>query len=186
MKNVTLTEFAEKAKTGGYIGIAYNVLDCQAFVERVLIDCGVRKSNGTVYDYKGSNSMWRNALSWKGTIAEAVAKYGELPVGFWLFTVKNDGGEVERGYHDNEGNAAHVGIYLGNGKAIHSTTGGVQLCDFPAARWTHCGLPKMLTFTTGTTPANTNTPTPTDTNADAIRARLDQINELCLQIRALL
>mgnify|MGYP003291983947 CR=1 FL=1 len=32
---------AEQAKTGGYIGIPYSKLDCQAFVEQVLRDTGI-------------------------------------------------------------------------------------------------------------------------------------------------
>lgn len=131
--------FADQAEHGGYIGIPYKTLDCQGFVERVLRDCGIKK------DWRGSNHMWRDALSWKGTVKDAIEKYGDVPVGAWLFTVKDDGGEVERGYHDTEGNAAHVGIRLQN-CAIHSTTGGVQFCAFPAARWTHCGLCKYIDY----------------------------------------
>lgn len=132
--------YAYQALNGGYIGIPYNKLDCQAFVEKVLEDCGIKK------DWRGSNDMWRNALSWRGTVDECKAKFGGIvPLGTWLFTVRHDGGEVERGYHDNMGNAAHVGIRIQDG-AIHSTTGGVQLCAFPASRWTHCGLCKYISF----------------------------------------
>ena len=131
--------YADQAEHGGYLGIPYNKLDCQAFVERVLKDCGISK------DWRGSNHMWRDALSWKGTVKECIEQYGDVPVGAWLFTVRDDGGEVERGYHDNEGNAAHVGIRIQNG-AIHSTTGGVQFCAFPAARWTHVGFCKYIDY----------------------------------------
>lgn len=135
MNKVNNIEFAKTAYGYKDSGIAYSVLDCQAFVEKVLSDCGVNRN------WKGSNHMWRNALSWKGTIDEARKKFGDIPKGIWLFTVANDGGEKERGYHDNEGNAKHVGIYTGLGKgAMHSSTGGVQECSFPATRWTHCGL----------------------------------------------
>ena len=92
--------------------------------------------------------MWRTALSWKGTIDEAIAKFGSVPVGAWLFTITHDGGEVARGYHDNEGNAAHVGIFTAKGKgAMHSTKGGVQECAFPdPKRWTHCGLASVIDY----------------------------------------
>ena len=70
--------------------IPYSKLDCQAFVERVLHDCGVD------YNWRGSNHMWRDALSWKGTISECMQKFGEVPSGAWLFTVKHDGGEIKR------------------------------------------------------------------------------------------
>lgn len=125
--------------------IPYSKLDCQAFVERVLHDCGVD------YNWRGSNHMWRDALSWKGTIAECMQKFGEVPQGAWLFTVKHDGGEVRRGYHDNEGNACHVGIYCGADLGVmHSTAGGVQLGVWPDPhRWTHVGLCRFIGYPSG-------------------------------------
>lgn len=91
-----------------------------------------------------------DALDWKGTIDEAIQKWGSVPVGAWLFTIKYDGGEVARGYHDDQGNAAHVGIFTAKGKgAMHSSTGGVQECAFPdPKRWTHCGLAKDIDYKT--------------------------------------
>ena len=141
MEKVSNLIYAYQAANGSYIGIPYSKLDCQGFVEKVLADCGIKK------DWRGSNDMWRNALSWRGTIEECKAKFGgKVPLGAWLFTIKHDGGEVERGYHDDQGNAAHVGIRIQDG-AIHSTTGGVQLCAFPdSKRWTHCGLCKYIDF----------------------------------------
>lgn len=134
-------EFAEKAYSYKDSKIPYKELDCQAFVERVLSDCGVKRN------WRGSNHMWRSALAWKGTPDECIADFGYIPKGAWLFTVAHDGGEKDRGYHDNEGNAKHVGIYTGMGKgAMHSTTGGVQECDFPATRWTHVGLAKDVDY----------------------------------------
>ena len=45
--------------------IPYSKLDCQAFVERILLDCGIR------HDWRGSNHMWRDALDcgavWRGS-----------------------------------------------------------------------------------------------------------------------
>ena len=111
--------------------IPYSQLDCQAFVERVLADCGIYRN------WKGTNDMWRNALSWKGTVDEAIAKFGTVPIG-----------EVRRGYKDGLGDAFHVGIYTGKGKgAMHSTAGGVQECAFPDRnRWTHVGLPNDIDY----------------------------------------
>ena len=136
--------FAEKAYEYRDSKIPYSKLDCQAFVERVLSDCGVSRN------WKGSNDMWRNALSWKGTIQDAIDKFGAVPPGAWLFTWVNDGGEVKRGYHDGLGNAKHVGICTLKGKgAMHSSTGGVQECAFPdPKRWTHCGLAKDIDYRT--------------------------------------
>ena len=121
---------------GNYIGIPYEELDCQAFVERVLKDCGEK------HDWRGSNHMWRDALSEKHKITNEMA----IPAGAWLFTIKQDGGEKERGYNDSEGNASHVGIYLGLSRVIHSTTGGVQWDDISRPRWTHYGLCKFIDY----------------------------------------
>lgn len=127
--------FAEQAYTYRDSHIPYKELDCQAFVEKVLHDCGVSRN------WRGSNDMWRSALKWRGTYTEALVKFGCIPRGAWLFTVKNDGGEKKRGYNDNDGNACHVGIFTGQGYgAMHSTTGGVQQCAGDDKRWTHVGL----------------------------------------------
>ena len=141
-------QYAKLAEDPKYNTLKYSNVDCQAFAKKVLKDLGVRKSNGAVYDWRGSNDMWRNALSWKGTIAEARKKFGTVPEGSWCFMVAHDGGEVPRGYHDNEGNASHVGIVVNDKTARDSTKGtgrdGVayrKLSDF-----THIGLPKMLDF----------------------------------------
>ena len=67
---LTGKEFAKQAQSSKYDGIKYSQADCQAFVELVLRDCGVRTSSGAVYNWKGSNDMWRHALKWKGTLAE--------------------------------------------------------------------------------------------------------------------
>lgn len=150
---------AEVALQGKYIGTPYSKLDCQALMEQLLTDVGVTHPN-----WRGSNHMWREALSSKGTVEAMKAICGgELPAGAWLFTVKNDGGEVERGYHDTEGNAAHVGMYLGNGKVIHSTTGGVQWDVITSSRWTHAGLCNLLDY------SNDSYPT-TDTKAEVEKA----------------
>jgi hypothetical protein len=110
----TGAEVAEQASSGGYVGIPYSTLDCQGFVEQVLKDLGIRKEDGTPYNWRGSNSMWRNYITWRGTIDECVQKFGRIPQGAFLFLLKNDGGERERGYHDELGNASHVGLYIGD------------------------------------------------------------------------
>ena len=137
---ITAEKYVEQARTGDYLGIPYSRLDCQALCEKVLADCGVH------VDWRGSNHMWREALSKKGKI-ENIA---QVPAGAWLFTIKNDGGEVDRGYHDDQGNAAHVGIYLGDSDVMHSTTGGktdgVQMDKITSKRWTHWGLCRYIDF----------------------------------------
>lgn len=128
------SEFAAYADNVKWIGIPYDQWDCQKFVEEML------RGVDAYHNWKGSNDMWRNAVTNKGTIKEVtLSQGGELLPGTWLFTIKNDGGEKDRGYNDNEGNAAHVGIYLGEGRVIHSTTGGVQWDVLTSRRWTHAG-----------------------------------------------
>lgn len=147
---ITGSQYAAQAMSDKYTGIPYSKLDCQAFVEEVLKDCGVRKPDGSVYNWKGSNSMWRTALSWKGTIDQAKTKYGCIPAGSWVFIVRNDGGEKDRGYNDNEGNAAHVGIYCRDGSdPVRDSTktsyrNGVGYRELKG--FTHVGIPKMLDF----------------------------------------
>lgn len=137
MGRVKASYVAEVALRGERIGTPYSTLDCQALVEQLLTDAGVRHPN-----WRGSNHMWREALSVKGVLD----KSRNILPGTWLFTVKEDGGEIARGYHDNEGNAAHVGMYLSDGKVIHSTTGGVQWDNINSRRWTHYGLCKLLDY----------------------------------------
>lgn len=155
---VTGAEYARQAQSSKYDGLSYDDADCQKFVELVLIDCGVRKEGGQPYDWKGSNSMWRNALSWKGTIEECIARYGEIPLGAWVFIVKNDGGEVERGYHDKEGNAKHVGIYVSQTdpeRAVRDST-ETRTRDGVGYRklegFNMVGLPKMIAYVAQTKP----------------------------------
>ena len=163
MLSVNHSVYAEQAMSDRYNGIPYSKLDCQAFVERVLNDCGVRKPDGTAYNWKGSNDMWRHALSWKGTLDECRALYGDIPVGSWVFIVKNDGGEKDRGYHDNEGNATHVGIYCKHTpEQVRDSTrtnkrDGVGYRELKG--FTHVGLPNVIDYSQTT-----------DTKSDAIDA----------------
>lgn len=127
------TDFVRQASGGGYIGTPYEELDCQAFVEKVLADCGVRRN------WRGSNDMWRNAVH------DQKAIDANPPPGAWLFTIKHDGGEDKSRYKDGV-NAAHVGIYIGDGVVIHSTRGGVQWDDIKSTRWTHYALANDIDY----------------------------------------
>lgn len=114
---VTGQKIADTAASGNYIGIPYAKLDCQAFVERVLKDAGL-----PIINYRGSNHMWRSLVYDRELIREA----REIMPGMLVFKLAYDGGETRRGYHDDMGNAYHVGLYVGGDRVIHSTTGGVQ------------------------------------------------------------
>ena len=156
-------DIAEQAVTGNYEGIPYSKMDCQAFVEQVIKDLGVRKADGTPYNWKGSNSMWRNHITWKGTIEECKQKFGEIPLGSFLFLLKWDGGEEKKGYHDGLGNATHVGLYVGTSPLPvmdSQPTGGVQYRKL--AIFTHVGLMDMIDY------YNEPEPAPAD-ELDAVR-----------------
>ena len=144
----TGTDVAEQAVTGNYVGRKYTDLDCQAFVEEVLKDLGVRKSDGTPYNWRGSNSMWRNHIRWKGTIQECMNKFGEIPLGSFLFLLKYDGGEEEKGYHDGLGNATHVGLYVGTAPlpVMDSSKGRGRVDYCKLNVFTHVGLMDMIDY----------------------------------------
>lgn len=161
-------DIAQQAVTGNYIGTPYSEWDCQAFVEQVLQDAGLRKPGGAVYNWRGSNSMFRNFLSWRGSITECKNRFGKIPVGSLVFIVKHDGGEVAKGYHDGLGNASHVGLFIGtspNPVMDSQPTGGVQMRKL--GPFTHVGLLDMIEYDINT---STSTDTGTGTDADALRA----------------
>lgn len=176
----TGADMAEQAKSGGYVGIPYSKLDCQGFVEQVLKDLGVRKPDGTVYNWRGSNSMWRNYIGWKGTIEECKREFGEIPPGAFMFLIKHDGGEVEKGYRDGLGNASHVGLYVGDignypvmdsqeEKGRFRLNAGVSYCQLSV--FTHVGLMTMIDY--GTSPD----PVPVIPDKTAVYAALDTIRK---------
>lgn len=137
---ITAQQFVNQAKAGNYLGIKYEELDCQALIERILKDCGEK------HDWRGSNHMWRDAVKDR----ELMTNFENIPAGALVFTVRNDGGEKERGYNDDMGNAKHVGLYLGNGDVIHSTrnntSNGVQMDVISSSRWTHYALLKCVDY----------------------------------------
>ena len=166
MKEVSSDVFALQATSKKYTAKSYEDLDCQGFVEQVLKDCDVRKSDGSPYNWRGSNSMWRNALAWKGTVDECKRLFGQIPVGAWCFIVKSDGGERERGYNDNEGNASHVGIVCYcpdttkncvRDSTQSRTRDGVGYRTLDS--FTHIGLPKMINYNTRVTENKSGVPT---------------------------
>lgn len=134
-----------------YIGTTYGTgngeLDCQALVEAMLDDVGVLRN------WKGSNAMWRDML-WTGTPEECKRLFGCVPVGAWLYIIKNDGGEIARGYTDGRGNASHVGVKTGVGDgAIHSSSSRGCVCEskfqdktIKNGGWNAVGLSKLLDY----------------------------------------
>ena len=117
---ISAAKFAECALLPKWEKYTYDKLDCQAFVEAVLKEIGVRKPDGSVFDWRGSNSMFRNYYSWRGTVDECRDRFGCIPVGCFLYKWYPTG-EQDRGYHDGQGNAKHVGIYCGQDIVRDST-----------------------------------------------------------------
>jgi len=170
-------DMAEQAVTGGYVGQPYSKWDCQAFVEQVLKDLGVRKPDGNIYNWRGSNSMFRNHIRWRGTIEECKQKFGCIPQGAFMFLVKNDGGEEERGYHDDLGNASHVGLYVGTSPLPvmdSQPTGGVQYRKLSI--FTHVGLMDMIDYSSSPEPSPR-----TELNAVRIIRNADSTDEEVLE-----
>ena len=101
-----------------YLGVPYSRMDCQAFAEQCLRDCGLE------INLAGSNAWYREVYR-NGVILtpeECVKRYGSVPPGAFLFILKTDGGEPEKYRADGLGNASHIGIVTGKGEgAVHSS-----------------------------------------------------------------
>lgn len=177
---ISAVHFADVADDPKYNKYKYDDMDCQKFVEKVLYDSGVRKPDGSAYNWKGSNSMWRSALSWRGTIAEAVEKFGQIPDGAWAFMLKYDGGEKDRGYTDGEGNASHVGIYVGGGLVRDSTRSTKTKRDGVGLRsisdFNMVGLCKYLDYNVG----NVDNKSQIKSILDDIEKRLEDLRRVLL------
>lgn len=172
---ITGTHIADVAEHCGLIGTPYSELDCQAFVEEVLKRAGMK-----IINYRGSNHMWRELVYDRHMIVNT-----DIPVGALVFIVKFDGGEKKRGYNDAMGNATHVGIYLGEGRVIHSTTGGVQYGKL--TRFTDYGLIKDVDYSNnggGNNESNTGQGS-TDKLEDLKRNIMSYINSIHSDLDAL-
>lgn len=110
-----------------YLGTPYSVMDCQAFVEKCLSDCGCNKN------LAGSNAWYREVMQ-NGAVMtpeECVKELGCVPKGAFLFILEQDGGEPSKYKGDGIGNASHIGIVTmprGEG-AIHSSASKGCVCE---------------------------------------------------------
>ena len=150
-----------------YLGTPYKKMDCQAFWEKMLADCGLKMDLG------GSNSWYRYIMNhgWCGTPEECKEKYGCIPQGATLFIREDVSASTpEQFRHDGIGDITHMGDYTaitgaemvqiateagvkgagqynhGDG-AIHSSSsrGGVNTSKFagktiPNGGWNRVGL----------------------------------------------
>lgn len=103
-----------------YLGKSYKEMDCQAFVEQCMADCGLRMDLG------GSNSWYREVMKngWTGTPEDCVREIGSIPKGALLFILGDVGPKTpEKFRHDGIGDVTHIGIKTGRGDgAIHSSS----------------------------------------------------------------
>ena len=89
-----------------YLGRSYSEMDCQAFPEHALKDCGLD------INLAGSNTWIREVMK-NGAVMtpeECVRQLGKVPQGAFLFIVEQDGKEPEKYRGDGIGNASHMGI----------------------------------------------------------------------------
>ena len=109
-----------------YLGVPYSQMDCQAFVEQCLRDCGLDKN------LAGSNAWFREVYK-NGVIMtpeECIAQLGSIPKGAFLFILEQNGKEPEKYKPDGLGNASHIGIVTGRGEgAIHSSSSKGCVCE---------------------------------------------------------
>ena len=178
----TPKQYADLARDPKYDKLTYSQYDCQAYCELVLKDLGIRKSDGAIYNWKGSNDMARNACSWIGTKEECIKQFGSIPAGAWAFIWDNTGNEKKRGYFDGLGNFCHIGIYVGSDIVRDSTiikSGSKIVRDGignrPLSAFNRIGFCKLLDFN-GETPYNKNEEIVK--NISSIRKMLDDIERM--------
>ena len=150
------------------LGTSYSEMDCQAFVEWCLKQCGLDK------DLAGSNAWYREVRNHGEVMTpeECVRELGTVPPGAFLFIVEHDGGEPAKYKPDGLGNASHIGIVTGKGEgAIHSSAsrGCVAESKFQnrtiSGGWNMVGLYDQVVFDFtgggGTDPGGDPEPAPT-------------------------
>lgn len=150
-----------------YLGTPYSVMDCQAFVEKCLSDCG-DKTN-----LAGSNAWYREVMKngWVGSPEECVKTFGIVPKGAFLFILQQDGKEPEKYKPDKIGNASHIGLCTGTrGEgAINSSASKGVVCESKFkgksinGGWNRVGLWTKVAYDYGGGVEPTPTPTPTPT-----------------------
>ena len=164
-----------------YLGVPYSTMDCQAFVEKCLADCGMKKN------LAGSNAWYREVINngWVGSPEECVNTFGIVPKGAFLFIHAFDGKEPAK-YDDGLGNASHIGLCTGTrGEgAIHSSAskGCVAESKFKGKTiknggWNKVGLWDKVSYDYGggiePTPSPEPTPTPEPTVEFAVVGNVD-------------
>ena len=128
-----------------YLGRSYEEMDCQAFVEKCMADCGYRRDLG------GSNSWYRECVKcgWTGTPEECVKEFGAVPKGALLFIREEVSASTPGKFRgDGIGDITHMGIKTGRGDgAIHSSRSEGKVAEsrfkdktVPNGGWNRVGL----------------------------------------------
>ena len=177
---ITGIEFATDALLSKWDRYTYNVLDCQGFVEAVLKDVGVRKPDGSLYNWRGSNSMYRNYYSWRGTVEECVNKFGSIPVGAFVYIWKPTG-EEEVGYKDGLGNCTHVGIYCGNNVVRDSTRSTKTGRNGPGTR-SMDGFNRVTLFQGLSYSIDENTNNTYNSSVEGLLASLEEVRNILIKM----
>ena len=119
-------------------------LDCQGVIEYVLRELGITAS------YRGTNHMWREMFSEKGTIADGVEKHGEIPIGACILICDYD--TTPNGYSETP-DCNHIYLKIADGYLLHasSSNGKLMIRDFadkaiPNGGPTHYGLIAGITY----------------------------------------
>jgi cell wall-associated NlpC family hydrolase len=126
---ITGQDVADKAKslllmdTIPYVlgGETTKGMDCQGLVEWTLRELGMEA------DYRGTNDMWRNLVTDKGSVEDGVARHGAIPIGALIFIVDRDGGEPKRYQSDGEGNAWHVYVKVSDEILVHASASNLMV-----------------------------------------------------------
>ena len=150
-----------------YLGVSYQTMDCQKFVEQCLADCGLKK------DLAGSNAWYREVMNHGAVMTpeECMSQFGRVPKGAFLFILEHDGKEPEKYKPDGIGNASHIGICtMPRGKgAINSSYSKGCVCESAFkgksinGGWNRVGLWKEVAYDyygIGTDPLNPTEPAP--------------------------
>lgn len=142
--------FAEAAFSYNNQGLTYQNYDCTHFTNLVRRTCGLSNLS------QGSNAMWRStAMLWKGTVAEAIQRYGSLLPGMYMFHVYPDddpnADPNHYGYGDGIGDVDHVAIYTGLGLGVMQSGGyagsGVHDSPLRTSYLTLVGCPTGIDYT---------------------------------------
>lgn len=129
------TEFVEGVKA--LIGTPYSQCDCKDVIARPL---GIR--------FAGTNWLWRsikNSSKYRYLVSrvQSPVPTDGLKPGDILFKIRD---KVPGGY-DDQPDAYHVSVYIGNGRIVHSSPStGVREDDYVFGSWQGWGVMKQVEY----------------------------------------